>query len=1378
LLPTPLFEPASKGAAPPLFDHEFLAKALGALEGAGELEREGERLRLPDAIRERVRAKLDYRASVEATDQALALVLAAFPGDPGDFGNWKRARALMPSLRAAVGRARELEFESPKVSLALALGSESMTASGDFGLANELAEEAFLSAPSSLEPEIRATMNRARGVILSELGELDAARGALEQAHAFRIQAAGAGTAALRADTMALGEVLGELGEFEAARQRLEELRTAAEVPLDRFDAQARRGLAWLLMEQGEFELSEGAYREALAATRRLFAVDHPDTALAHGELGALLLEVSRWEEARSELDLALESACALLGDSHPAVGVIASNLGGALEGLERFEEARQAVERSLAIGHAVLPDGHRNLWLRHRKLARILRALDDYEAAREHAEAAASISERALPAEDPEAARDQLVLAALLQRMGEPVSARKRYESALPILEAGEDRRSPEVVGHQLTFGVLLVELGDLVAARPPLENALAGSAAADGNARVSARIALLGLAERLANELAATLELQGRDEEAGRVREGDRESREAVLKAILAERRIDSSLLAAQAAGAAMPNLASAAVAQARTLAEAAEDEVEREQGLQAVRLTWSSLGLDAFRSRDFEASRRFYETSLELATGDPAAEGEALNDLADIASAEGDDDRAVGIYREALARMRLAGGDGIGYTLLLLGRAHRRLAQYEEAEACFVERLEILRRSDDLSPQTEGVAVHDLADVRRARGEAEEAVELYREAAELKRETGYREDLATTLGALGGALREAGRLAEAADVYAECVRLFRELPDADPGSEAVALQEYAGLLQASSDFKAAEALYRRAIALVSVERDPRFFAYLHFGLAGVLRRLGDQAGAEAALRVRLDLLAELDEEVGWQEGTTLVDLGRLREERGDLAGAIALYRDAAAKLAPAGVPQAYGVALQRLGGALAENQELDEAAASYEEAFEVWAAGGELVSASRVLLDLGRVRYELDDFETAAAVFEKRLNLLRQAAEPNPRAEGFTLHDLADVRRSEKRLPEAIALYREAVERKREGEGSVDLASSLVLLAMTLLEAGEGKEAPALAEEAVAVLRAEPAPDRALLGSAIALVTGLGGGEGAQLPGFEEARDLFEEDPDRSLTDLAGVKTAIATMAGLEGEAGAVAKAEAVEAVAAALADPEVSADPEDVHLLVELAMRVGDRESITTGVERLRALALEGATAGARSQLIELLQVLGRKAAADGDLEDAEAHFRERLSLLAEQSDGGPNPEGITKHDLAHVLGRAGQIGEAIALYREAAELKLRAGNELGVARTLFALAAELRKEGDGEALEIAARSVELFRKQPNADPVELSAALGLLALLEDDGAHALARLAEAKQEVEAMPADEAQVDSARQWIARAEEMIRVRPGRSG
>ena len=1338
-LPAPLFAPAADGAVQSSHDPERLQAAIAALLEAGDLERRGRRMLLSAEVRERVREELDYRQSVAATEDALALVLAAFPADPGDYRNWKRCRALMPVLRGVTRRAAELEMESPRAVLALALGSEFLTAGGNFSEAQEFARAAFLQAPPSLELGLEATRNHALGVILIELGELGPARRALEQARASRSRMADADPLATRADELALGEVLGDQGDFAAAGEWLGRVATQAGVPVDRFDAQARRRLAWLAMEEGELEEAERLYRQALTATEALLGADHPDTAQARGELGALLLESSRWEEARVELEGALQAACDSLGDDHPAVAVIASNLGGALEGLERFAEARDAVERSLAIGREALPDGHRNLWLRHRKLTRILRSLDQREAAREHAEAAAAISEKALPPEDPEAARDQVVLAAVLTRFGERADARQRYERALPVLEVAEGPDSPEVAEHQLTYGGVLVGLGDLVAARPPLESAYVSLESIEGSAEVRARIELLNLARRLAEERAATLERLGRAADAETEREAERESRRGVLEEIAADGGINSTLLAARAAGTGMPDLAETALAQALKTAEAFEGEEERAMGLLGVRLTWGSLGLDAYLAERYDESRRFYEMVFKLAQGDPVAEGEALDDLGDVAAAEDDEEGAVRIYGEALERKRQGGGDDVTYTLLLLGRAQKRLQRYAEAEAAFGERLTLLRSDPERRPLAEAVTLHDLANVSVARGEFEAAIAMYGEAAELKRQFGEDADLATTLQALGAALRDAGRVAEAADALAECVRLLASLSEPAPFAEAIALEEFADLRRLEGDLEAAVALYRRALARGPFE-DPMLTPYLLYRLAGGLEKTGDPTGAENALTRRLEILHELDG-VDWEEGITLVDLGRLREESDDPAGALERYREGVAKLADAKGPAGLAAGMKKLGDGLVNNGDLEEAIEAYEEAIRIWRAEDEEELASRALLDLARTRYAKGDFAAAAARFEERLALLARFAEPNRRAESITLHHLAETRRAENRPAEAISLYREAVARRREAEGETNIESSLLALAATLLEANERDEGAFAAE-----------------------VT-------------EVADEFRRASPTPTPLDLATIKTMVAVAGGLEGEVAGTARAEASEAIAAAVADPDLRSEPEPARVLLRLAAWVDDADLIDTILVALRELTKDGSAEPALDSLIEALRVLGRKRLDGGDLEGAEELFGERLSLIVAHPKAGPNPEGIARHDLARVFESQGRRDEAIPLYREAVELKREAGNELGVARSLLALAKQLGAAGDDEAHEVVARSVELFREQVGARPMESSAALVLLALLEDDDGRARGVLAEAKGLVETIPADDPQREIAGQNVKKGEEAIALRSERS-
>ena len=169
-LPAALFAPATDGAVPQAGGNAHLQAALAALEESGEVERRGQRLRLAEGVRERLLAALDYEESVAATEEALGLVLAAFPGDPGNYGNWNRCAALMLALRSITRRAVELEMESPRAVLGLALGSEFLTARGDFKEAEGARAVCFPARPALLgsadrgdqEPRARRDPDRAR----------------------------------------------------------------------------------------------------------------------------------------------------------------------------------------------------------------------------------------------------------------------------------------------------------------------------------------------------------------------------------------------------------------------------------------------------------------------------------------------------------------------------------------------------------------------------------------------------------------------------------------------------------------------------------------------------------------------------------------------------------------------------------------------------------------------------------------------------------------------------------------------------------------------------------------------------------------------------------------------------------------------------------------------------------------------------------------------------------------------------------------------------------------------------------------------------------------------------------------------------------------
>ncbi|WP_433158915.1 BTAD domain-containing putative transcriptional regulator [Kribbella sp. CA-247076] len=124
--------------------------------------------------------------------------------------------------------------------------------------------------------------------------------------------------------------------------------------------------------------------------------------------------------------------------------------------------------------------------------------------------------------------------------------------------------------------------------------------------------------------------------------------------------------------------------------------EEFVDRgEPALRAVAL--ARLGRLAWRQRDYEASRRAYQESLELhrRLGDEPGTARALRNLALTEAATGQTADAVHLCARSTAMFRRLGNErGRGWTLSVLGLAHCEHGDWAAGESCFREALEIGR------------------------------------------------------------------------------------------------------------------------------------------------------------------------------------------------------------------------------------------------------------------------------------------------------------------------------------------------------------------------------------------------------------------------------------------------------------------------------------------------------------------------------------------------------------------------------------------------------------------------------------------------------------------------------------------------------------
>ena len=205
--------------------------------------------------------------------------------------------------------------------------------------------------------------------------------------------------------------------------------------------------------------------------------------------------------------------------------------------------------------------------------------------------------------------------------------------------------------------------------------------------------------------------------------------------------------------------------------------------------------------------------------------------------------------------------------------LGNAHRAAGAYDKAEIDLRAALDAATGTGEADDLVLAGLLNDLAVVLKFSGRFGEAIGLYERVRSIQDAEGLAEtaDRATLLHNLGGVLHSAGRDADAIDPARQAVELHARTLGADH---------------------------------LATDLD-------RVALAAILDRLGDADEAEALLyealpRLRARLGA--DPEVA----VALGNLGAIRQRRGDLAGAEALYREAIAIREATAGPSSAGLAI----------------------------------------------------------------------------------------------------------------------------------------------------------------------------------------------------------------------------------------------------------------------------------------------------------------------------------------------------------------------------------------------------------------------------------------------------------------------------------
>jgi tetratricopeptide (TPR) repeat protein/transcriptional regulator with XRE-family HTH domain len=160
---------------------------------------------------------------------------------------------------------------------------------------------------------------------------------------------------------------------------------------------------------------------------------------------------------------------------------------------------------------------------------------------------------------------------------------------------------------------------------------------------------------------------------------------------------------------------------------------------------------------------------------ATGQQAAELDALTGLGFIHRRQGRYERAIDQYQRALRLARVIGHRGGELDALVgLGHIHLRQGRYEPAADHFKQALRLARATGHRPGELN--ALVGLGHIHGRQGRYEQAAGHYRQALRFARATGHRPGELNALVGLGQVHRRQGRYEQAADHYQQALRLAR--------------------------------------------------------------------------------------------------------------------------------------------------------------------------------------------------------------------------------------------------------------------------------------------------------------------------------------------------------------------------------------------------------------------------------------------------------------------------------------------------------------------------------------------------------------------------------------------------------------------------
>jgi tetratricopeptide (TPR) repeat protein len=387
----------------------------------------------------------------------------------------------------------------------------------------------------------------------------------------------------------------------------------------------------------------------------------------------------------------------------------------------------------------------------------------------------------------------------------------------------------------------------------------------------------------------------------------------------------------------------------------------------------------------------------------------------------------------------------------------------------------------------------------------------------------------------------------------------------------------------------------------------------------------------------------------------------LGMLKDDKGEMDEAIALYNQSLEITQRIGHVQGKAATLLSLAGIYAHKGEVDEALALYNQSLEIKERIGDVQGKAATLHCLAGIYANKGEVDEAIALYNQSLEIKERIGDVQGKA--ATLHCLAGIYANKGEVDEAIALYNQSLEIKERIGDVQGKAATLHCLAGIYADKGEVEQAIALYNQSFEIdERIGDVQGKAATLHQLAIIYANKGEVDEALALYNQSFEIDER--------IGNVKGKAATL-----------------------------------HQLAILYANKGEVEqAIVLYNQSLEIFERIGGVQGKAATLHQLAILYANR----GEVEQAIALFNQSLEIT--QRIGDVQTKAATLHQLAILYANKGEVEQAIILYNQSLEITQRIGDVQGKAATLHQLGNIYADKGEvDEAIALFNQSLEITQR---------------------------------------------------------------------